>query len=63
MIREHQAEYYKALEESDREGESTIFIEFSLQQILKTVKEYTKVVPSQIRSREDRLEYARKKEA
>ena len=60
MIREHQAEYYKALEESDREGESTIFIEFSLQQILKTVKEYTKVVPSQIRSREDRLEYARK---
>ena len=38
VVREHQASYYKALEASGSAGESTPFIEFMLEIILKTLK-------------------------
>ncbi len=38
VVRENQAEYYDALEASGSEGESTPFIEFMLDMILKTLK-------------------------
>lgn len=39
VIKEHQAEYYKALEDSGSAGESTPFIEFMLEIILNTIEE------------------------
>jgi len=39
VIKEHQQEYYKALEDSGTAGESTPFIEFMLEIILDTIKE------------------------
>ena len=38
VVREHQASYYKALEASGSAGESTPFIEYMLEIILKTLK-------------------------
>ena len=42
-IRHHQKEYYKALSDSDRQGKSTLFIEFMLtlilEELLKTIEE------------------------
>ena len=40
MVRNHQNDYYKALEESGTIGESTPFIEFMLEIINKSLKEY-----------------------
>lgn len=39
FIRENQAKYYEALEESDRAGESTLFIEFMLDTINTSLRE------------------------
>ncbi len=39
VIRDHQQEYYRTLEESGRDGESTIFVEFILQVILQSIQE------------------------
>jgi len=39
LIKEHQADYYKALVASDNVGESTAFIEFMLTLILNTIEE------------------------
>lgn len=40
MVRSHQQEYYQALEQAGKEGESTPFIVFMLKIITKTLKEY-----------------------
>lgn len=40
MVRNHQQEYYQALEQAGKEGESTPFIVFMLKIITKTLKEY-----------------------
>ena len=40
MIKLHQEEYYESLKKSGIEGESTSFIEFMLEIILKTILEY-----------------------
>lgn len=40
LIKEHQQEYYSALSQSDREGESTAFIEFMLKIIHQTLQQY-----------------------
>ena len=42
MIRDNQSKYYEALEDSGSAGESTPFIEFMLDIILKSLKEYVK---------------------
>ncbi len=39
MVRDHQQEYYHALEQSERTGESTIFIEFMLDIILHVIQD------------------------
>lgn len=38
IVREHQEEYYQAIELSTREGESTLFVEFILEMILKSIQ-------------------------
>ena len=59
IIKQNQAEYYNALGECDQQGESTIFIEFSLKQILTTLKQYTASISSQAINPQQRLEYAK----
>lgn len=41
LIHQNQKLYYQALEKSDYEGNSTQFIEFSLEMILKTLQDYS----------------------
>lgn len=41
IVKENQQEYYDALEQSGSDGECTVFIEFMLNVILKTTKQYT----------------------
>ena len=38
IVRDHQEQYYKALESSTESGESTIFVEFMLEMILKAIQ-------------------------
>lgn len=45
MIRDFQEQYYNAIENSTMKGESTPFIEFMLEIILKTIKDLEKNVP------------------
>lgn len=40
LIHKYQKKYYQALEASDKAGDSTAFIEFSLEMILKALKEF-----------------------
>jgi hypothetical protein len=42
IVRDHQQEYYQALEESGRNGDSTAFIEFMLKTIVDAVKSSVK---------------------
>ncbi len=42
IVRDYQEEYYKAIEDSTDDGESTIFIEFMLEIILKSIEESRK---------------------
>jgi Fic family protein len=42
VVREHQRDYYRALEEAGAIGESTPFVEFMLQSIHQSVKEFIK---------------------
>lgn len=43
IVKENQQKYYDALEQSGADGESTAFIEFMLDVILKTVKQFTSI--------------------
>ncbi len=43
LVKEHQKEYYQVLGESDAAGESTVFIEFSLEIIFKALIDFSKV--------------------
>ena len=42
IVRDYQEEYYKAIEDSTNEAESTIFIEFMLEMILKAIEDSQK---------------------
>ena len=42
IVKENQQKYYKALEDAGSEGESTPFVEFMLQSILKSLQEFIK---------------------
>jgi Fic family protein len=55
MIKENQAVYYNVL------GDSTPFIEFSLQQILISLNKYTKSTTSMVADPETRIQYAKNK--
>jgi Fic family protein len=57
-IRENQKEYYQALAASDKQGNSTVFIEFSLGIIRRALQEFHSVFGSEKESVDSRLEYA-----
>ena len=59
IIKENQEQYYEALGISDQKGESSIFIEFSLEQILITLEIYTESIASQISNVTERLNYTK----
>ncbi|MEM9480539.1 MAG: Fic family protein [Verrucomicrobiota bacterium] len=59
IIQAHQQEYYNALETSDNAGESTHFIEFSLQMILEALEEFLSTFRSKAPGPNDRLDGAR----
>jgi len=61
IIKEHQENYYNALGESDKTGESTPFIEFSLEIILKSLNRYTLDLKPNFKTTELRLHYAQAK--
>ena len=59
MIKAHEKDYYDVLGKCDKQGESTLFIEFSLEQILFSLKSYTNDVSSQSKNPLERLTYAK----
>ena len=58
LIHKNQKKYYLALEKSDIKGESTDFIEFSLEMILKSLKEFSGEILSTNPKPFDRIELA-----
>lgn len=58
LIHQNQKKYYQALEKSDVKGESTDFIEFSLEMILKSLKEFSGELVSANPKFTDRMELA-----
>jgi Fic family protein len=58
LIHQNQKKYYLALEKSDAKGESTDFIEFSLEMILKSLKEFNEENISTNPKPTDRIEFA-----
>lgn len=58
LIHKNQKKYYQALEKSDVKGESTDFIEFSLEMIVNTLKEFSGEILSAKPSANDRIEMA-----
>ena len=48
IVRDHQEEYYKALEDSTTLGESTPFIEFMLEMILQTIIKFSNEVGNKV---------------
>ena len=57
MIKKNQQKYYEVLAKCDKMGESTLFIEFILEQILNALTEYTGSTLSQVTTYQDRLNY------
>lgn len=57
IIKTNQNKYYENLEICDHLGESTVFIEFSLKQILEVLREYTSSASSEITNTQQRLIY------
>ncbi|MBK9323811.1 MAG: Fic family protein [Bdellovibrionaceae bacterium] len=58
LIHQNQKKYYLALEKSDVKGESTDFIEFSLEMILKSLKEFSGEIISAKPKAGDRIDLA-----
>lgn len=61
LIKENQQAYYNALGTADKEGESTVFIEFMLEIILKALEEFLNSLILKPLSTTDRIEIAQKK--
>jgi len=59
LIEKDQAKYYEVLEESDKAGDSTAFVEFILKIIKKSLDEMSKDLVGIINTFEDRIEKAR----
>ena len=55
LIRSRQEEYYKALGKSDRDADSSAFVEFLLQVILDTLQNTTVVVNDEVEEQKDPL--------
>lgn len=58
LIKKNQLEYYKILAACDKQGESTLFIEFMLNIILETLGEYSKNAVSLNSDHKSRLEHS-----
>ena len=58
LVRENQKEYYDILGQCDREGKSTRFILFSLEQILAALKSFQQET-TRVRGPKERLDFAR----
>lgn len=61
IIREREGVYYQSLESSDKQGESTKFIEFSLEVLKIGLKEFIEKAPSNNNTQTQRLELAKEK--
>jgi len=61
LIKEHQNDYYCALATSDKAGNSTTFIEFSLSMIRKALQEFGQNLRPEPLSSKTRLAHARQK--
>lgn len=59
LIREHQQEYYKALETSDKSGDSTVFVEFSLSMIHDALDDFLATFKPEPLTSEGRLDLAK----
>lgn len=59
LVKDHQQEYYDVLGESDKQGESTSFIEFSLKTIHQALSSYSKTAPTLSKDYISRLTYAK----
>ena len=59
VVRERQQEYYQALGQSDKDGHSTEFIEFSLSTILEAFESLNNTIRAEPLTAENRLEIAR----
>jgi Fic family protein len=59
LIREHQQEYYAALEASDRSGDSTAFVHFSLGIILQSLEDFVSSFSPKPLSASERLSRAK----
>lgn len=60
LIKENQKGYYKVLSQCDKEGNSTKFIEFSLELILQSLENYRKSTSVSLKDARSRLNYAKK---
>lgn len=58
LIHKNQKKYYQALEKSDVKGESTDFVEFSLEMIVNSLKEFSGEILSAKPKANDRIEMA-----
>lgn len=61
LIREHQTTYYEVLEQCDQAGDSTAFIEFSLDKIWIALTGYRKTTSPIVQDPRTRLQFAREK--
>lgn len=59
LIKNNQSQYYKVLGQCDENGNSTLFIEFMLEQILSIILLYTKNNVSKINTPESRLLFSK----
>jgi len=59
LIKDNQQQYYKVLRLCDNAGESTLFIEFMLDQIRYAINSYNENILSNVTTPHMRLEYAR----
>lgn len=59
LIRDHQQEYYAALEASDRSGDSTAFVHFSLGIILQSLEDFFSTFSPKPLSAAERLSHAK----
>jgi len=61
LIKDNQERYYSVLSDCDNAGESTEFIEFSLEQILTSLKKYARMTSPTAKDSSSRLDYIRSK--
>ncbi|MFA4973175.1 MAG: Fic family protein [bacterium] len=59
VIRDHQKDYYSALENADKSSESTVFIEFCLEAILNSLSSFLDELKPEPLTTESRLENAK----